>query len=427
MTVIALIDCDNFYVSVERIFRADLRDKPVVVLSSNDANVIARSNEVKALGVKMGTRGFEIKALAKQHGIIQISSNFSLYGDISERVMKVITMFSPAVEVYSIDESFASLDHVPLEQLREYAVRLRAKILQYVGISVSIGIAPSKVLAKISTELVKHHSEYDGVLDMMQMSQEECDDLLSRVSIEDIWGIGRKSVAKLQMQGKIFTAKQLRDADLVWIRRTLKVVGVRIVLELRGLSCMPIETTSKPKQGIMASQSFSRPVESLKELEEAVALYTSLAAMKLSKQQSLAAHISVFIHTNFFDPHAPQYARSTSRMLAFPTAFTPDLIAAAQACVQEIFRSGYTFKKAGVYLTHITPQYVVQADLFGAFSFDEHERKQRFMFSIDEINRVWGRNTVFFGSIGLTREWQMKQLRKSPNYTTGWTDILTVP
>ena len=426
MTIIALIDCDNFYVGVERIFRADLRGKPVVVLSSNDANVIARSNEVKALGVKMGTPAFEIRTLAKQHGIIQISSNFSLYGDISDRVMKVIAMFSPAVEVYSIDESFASLDHVPLEQLREYAGRLRAKILQYVGISVSIGIAPTKVLSKLMTEIVKHHGEYEGVLSFFHLNEQERDDLLSRISVEDIWGVGQKSSTKLHLKN-IFNARQLRDADLIWIRRTLKIVGVRIVLELRGLSCMPLETTSKPKQGIMSSQSFGRPIESLKELEEAVALYTSIAAMKLRKQHSLAAHLSVFIHTNFFDSRAPQYAKSTSRMLTFPTAFTPDLIAAARACVQEIYLSGYKFKKAGVYLTHITPQQVVQADLFGMFSFDEHERKQRFMLAIDEVNRFWGRNTVFFGAVGLTREWQMKQVRQSPHYTTKWQDLFSVP
>ena len=425
MNVIALIDADNFYVSVERIFRADLRGKPVVVLSSNDSNVIARSAEAKALKIQMGTPAFQIRSLAKEHGIVQISSNFSLYGDVSARFMKALTLFTSALEEYSIDEAFADLSHVPREQLREYGQRIRATAMQYVGIPVSIGIAPTKVLAKIATEIVKHQPEYNGVLDMVQMSQEERDDLLSKVSVEDIWGVGQKSSVKLQLKN-IFNAKQLRDADLVWIRRTLKVVGVRIVLELRGLSCMPLETRTKPKQGIMSSQSFGRLVESLKELEEAVALYTSLAAMKLRKQQSLAAHLSVFIHTNFFDTRAPQYAKSTSRTLAFPTAFTPDLIASAHDCVREIFHTGYKFKKAGVYLTHITPQQVVQADLFGMFSFDEHERKQRLMQCMDEVNSFWGRNTLFLGAIGLTRDWQMKQARKSPNYTNQWTDILTV-
>ena len=340
--------------------------------------------------------------------------------------MKALALFTSALEEYSIDEAFADLSHVPPEQLREYGQRIRATVMQYVGIPVSIGIAPTKVLAKLMTEAVKHHTESEGVLSYFHLTEQERDDLLSRISVEDIWGVGQKSSIKLHLKN-IFTAKQLRDADLVWIRRTLKVVGVRIVLELRGMACMPLETTTKPKQGIMSSHSFSRSIESIQELNEAVALYTSLAAMKLRKQQSLAAHLSVFVHTNFFDSRAPQYARSTSRVLTFPTAFTPDLIMAARACVQEIYLSGYKFKKAGVHLTHITPQQVVQADLFGMFSFDEHERKQQFMFCLDELNRFWGPNTVFFGSIGLTRDWQMKQSRKSPNYTTGWTDILTIP
>ncbi|GAC1353837.1 MAG: Y-family DNA polymerase [Ktedonobacteraceae bacterium] len=425
MTVIALIDADNFYVSVERIFRADLQGKPVVVLSSNDANVIARSAEAKALKIQMGAPAFQIRSLVKEHGIVQISSNFSLYGDVSARFMKALALFTPVLEEYSIDEAFADLSHVPREQLREYGQRIRATVMQYVGIPVSIGIAPSKVLAKLMTEVVKHHADYEGVVSYFQLNDQERDDLLSRISVEDIWGVGQKSSTKLHLKN-IFTAKQLRDADLVWIRRTLKVVGVRIVLELRGMACMPLETTTKPKQGIMSSQSFGRPIESLKELEEAVALYTSIAAMKLRKQHSLAAHLSVFVHTNFFDSLAPQYARSTSRTLPFPTAFTPDLIAVAHMCVQEIYLSGYTFKKAGVYLTHITPQQVVQADLFGMFSFDEHERKQRLMHCIDEVNRFWGRDTLFFGAIGLTRDWQMKQARKSPNYTTNWEDIMSI-
>lgn len=280
MTVIALIDADNFYVSVERIFRADLQGKPVVVLSSNDANVIARSAEAKALKIQMGTPAFQIRTLAKEHGIVQVSSNFSLYGDISARFMKVLALFTPALEEYSIDEAFVDLSHVPREQLREYGQRIRATVMQYVGIPVSIGIAPSKVLAKLMTEVVKHHADYEGVVSYFQLNDQERDDLLSRISVEDIWGVGQKSSTKLHLKN-IFTAKQLRDADLVWIRRTLKVVGVRIVLELRGMACMPIEIATKPKQGIMSSQSFSRPIESREELNEAVALYTSLAAMKL--------------------------------------------------------------------------------------------------------------------------------------------------
>ncbi len=424
--MIALVDADNFYVSVERIFNASLHQKPVVVLSSNDGNVIARSTESKKLGVKMGMPASQLRALVKEHGIIQISSNFSLYGDMSNRMMKVLALFSPAVECYSIDEAFLDLSHVPTERLQEYGEQIRAKVLQYTGIRVSIGIAPTKVLAKIATEIVKKQPEQHGVLSLTTMKRDDVDDLLDKVSVEDVWGIGRKSSAKLQMQGKIFTAKQLREVDLIWIRRVLKVVGVRIVLELRGISCIPLETHSKPKQGIMSSQSFGRPVESLQELEEAIATYASIAAMKLRSQRSQALQVNVFLHTNFFNHRQPQYANSASHTLTFPTAFTPDLIAAAQTCIRHIYKTGYQFKKAGVYLTHITPQDVLQADLFGVFSFDEHERKQRLMEILDEINRFWGRNTIFYGSMGIKREWQMKQKRKSPHYTTRWSELLTI-
>jgi len=423
--IVALIDADNFYVSVERLFDVTLHGKPVVVLSSNDANVIARSPEAKKLGIAMGTPAFEIKALLKEHNVVQISSNFSLYGDISHRFIKALSLFSPRVEEYSIDEAFVDLGHVPPERLHEYGQQIRATVLQYVGIPVSIGIAPTKVLAKIATEVAKKQVEYQGVLNLAHLTRAELDDLLDRISIEDVWGIGRKSVVKLQLH-HIFTAKALRDADLVWIRRLLKVIGVRIVLELRGISCIPLETTVKPKQGIMASQSFGRPVENLQELEEAVATYTSVAAIKLRRQRSQASQINVFLHTNFFNRQQPQYAGSTSRLLAFPTAFTPDLMAAALSCLRDMYRTGYQFKKAGVYLTHITPHDVLQADLFGMFSFEQHERQWRLMEAIDQINAFWGRTTIFYGAMGLKREWQMRQGRRSPNYTTKWQDIMKI-
>lgn len=395
-----------------------------MVLSSNDANVIARSPEAKALGITMGMPVFEIKDVLKEHGVVQISSNFSLYGDMSNRMMKGLALFTPALESYSIDEAFLDLSHVPREQLREYGLQIRAKVLQYTGISVSIGIAPTKTLAKIATEVAKKDTGYQGVFSLAQTTAQTFDEVLQGISIEDVWGIGKRSAVKLQLRG-VYTAKQLRDADLTWIRSVLKVVSVRIVLELRGISCMPLETKAKPKQGIMSSQSFGRPLESLAELEEAVATYTSLAAVKLRNQHSLASHMSVFIHTNFFDPRRPQYARSSSHVLAFPTAFTPDLIAAALVCVRHIYRTGYHFKKAGVYLSHITPQDVLQTDLFGNFSFDRHEKQQRLMQTIDQINTFWGRNTIFYGAQGIRREWPMKQTRKSPHYTTKWNELLS--
>ncbi len=424
--IFALLDLNNFYASAETVFDPALASRPVVVLSNGDSNVVARNALAKALSIQMGVPLFEIRDLIRQHAVVIKSSNYPLYADLSERFHTAVALFSPRQERFSIDESFLDVSFVPDEALVEYGQRMKATVAKLTGLPCSVSFAANKTLLKIAMEQrAKKLSEYNGVCSLIGMAQQEMDALLDSVGVEDIWGIGRQRAIKLQLRG-IMTARQLRDADILWIRKVLGVVGVRIVLELQGQACLPLETVPKPKQGIMSSQSFSRPVESLEELKEAVALYTSLAAVKLRRQHALAAHLSVFIHTNFFDAHAPQYAKSTSRTLAFPTAFTPELIAAAHACVQDIFLRGYQFKKAGVYLTHITPQQVLQADLFGMFSFDEHERKQRLMQSIDELNASWGRNTAFYGAMGLTRDWQMKQTRTSSNYTTSWQDILMI-
>ena len=423
MVTIALIDADNFYVSCERIFNASLLQRPVVVLSANDANVIARSPEARALGISMGMPTFQLRTLLKDHDIVQVSSNFSLYGDISARMMKTIRLFTSDIEEYSIDEAFADISFVPTEHLRTYSTQLRSTILQYTGIPVSVGIASSKVLAKVATEVVKHHPEYEGVLSLYDLRQDELDALLDRISVEDLWGIGIKRAARLQIHG-IYTARQLRDADPAWIRRLLHVSGTRMVLELRGIACLPLETRTQTKQRIMVSQSFGRPIEQLVELEEATALYASMAAVKLRRQHSLVSHIEVFIHTNFFESERPQYARSESITLPIPTAFTPDILAAALTCVRHIYKPGYRFKKAGVSLTHLTPQTIVQPDLFGFFQMDAYEKQLRLMQVLDDLNRFWGTNTLYYGAIGLKREWQMRQSRKSPHYTTRWRDLV---
>lgn len=221
------------------------------------------------------------------------------------------------------------------------------------------------------------------------------------------------------------TARQLCDVDIVWIRKILGVVGVRVALELQGHVCLTLETVARPKQGIMASQSFSRPIETLAELEEAVATYANLASIKLRHQRSLAAQVNVFVHTNYFDRRQPQYANSSSQTLLFPTNFTPTVIAAAKECVRQIYRNGYQFKKAGVSITQITPQDVLQPDLFSQFSFALHEKQGRLMSAVEQINMQWGRNTVFYAAMGIERSWQMKQTRTSPHYTTRWGEIVT--
>ncbi len=424
-TIFALVDCNNFYVSCERCFSAAIQDKPVIVLSNNDGCVVARSNEVKALGIKMGAPLFQCRDLIAKHNIIIFSSNYALYADMSDRVMHCLSTCSPHLEIYSIDEAWIDLTHVAEERLQEYGRAIRALVLQYTGIPVSVGIANTKTLTKIATEMVKKYPQYQGVLALIALSEDEIDTMLSAISIEDVWGIGPR-YARFLHDHRIITAKHLKYANLYWIRKHLTVVGERTVLELRGISCLPLETKAKPKQGIMSSKSFGRPIESLTELEEAVATYTARAAEKLRKQGSVAAHISVFIHTNAFQKELPQYANSSARSILFPTSFTPELIGYALGLLRSIFKDGYRYKKAGVYLSKIMPQEHIQFDLFGDLSLARQDKKQRLMHAVDFINKLWGQDTVFFGAIGITRAWKMRQERRSPRYTTHWDEIFSV-
>ncbi len=421
--LVALVDCDAFYVSCERLFSVALRNRPVLVLSNNDGCVVARSSEVKKLNIAMGTPFFQIRHLVEQHGIQVFSSNYALYADVSNRVMHALSDFSPLVEVYSIDEAWLSLTHVEQGRLRDYGHTIRNTVLQRVGIPVSVGIASTKTLSKIATEIVKKHSQYRGVLDLVSLSEQDLDLYLSAVPIEDVWGIGPR-YARFLHDHRIITARHLKYADQDWIRKHLTVVGERTVLELRGIACLPIESNAKPKKAIMNAKSFGRPIEHLEELEQAVSTYTARAAEKLRKQGSVTAHISVFLHTNSFRPDQPQYANSATRTMLFPTAFTPTLIGHALALLRGIYQQGFTYKKAGVLLTKMKPQERIQGDLFGEFSLMQYEKQARLMRAVDVINTAWGNDTLFFGAQGLTRGWQMRQERRSPHYTTRWPDLL---
>ncbi len=422
--IFALVDCNNFYVSCERLFSASIQNKPVIVLSNNDGCVVARSNEVKALNIKMGQPVFEIRELIEKHNIVLFSSNYSLYADMSDRTMQLLSTFAHQIEVYSIDESFLDFSHVPLDGLQEYGQQIRATVWQFLGLPVSVGIATTKTLTKVATEIVKKQTGYLGVLSIADISEAELDELLAGISVEDVWGIGHRYAAALRTRD-IYTAKDLKYADPHWIRRHLTVVGARTVLELRGISCIPLETKVKPKKGIMSSKSFGRPIQELQELEEAIANYTARAAEKLRDQDSLVSCINVFIQTNVFQKDAPQYSKSISKTLPFPTAFTPDLINAALEALHSIYQPGYSFKKAGVYFSKIVSQESIQFDLFGDFTVEGHVKKTKLMCVVDLLNRLLGRDTLFFGAQGIGREWKMRQERRSPRYTTQWSELLS--
>ena len=422
--IYALVDCNNFYVSCERVFHASLRARPVIVLSNNDGCVVTRSNEVKKLGIKMGQPIFECEELIRKHNIQIFSSNYSLYADMSARVMKVLSQFSPRLEVYSIDEAFLDLSEQIIDDLSEFGRTIKARVLQFTGIPVSVGIASTKCLTKVANEIVKNDAHYEGVLDVTALSEQATDEMLAKVAIEDVWGIGSKYSLFLMNHG-ILSAKDLKYADEKWIRRYLTVVGERIVLELRGTACIPLEAEGPAKKGIMCSKSFGRDVTRLEELEEIIATYTARAAEKLRSQDSLTSCITVFIRTNALKD-TPQYSNSFSQRIPYPTAFTPELIRYALKALKAMYRDGYSYKKAGVFLTKIAPQEGVQPDLFSEFSLYDYYKQARLMYLIDAINKMYGRDTLFFAVQGITRPWKMRQSRLSGHFTTRWSDILTI-
>ena len=421
--VYALVDCNNFYVSCERVFHAKLYNKPVVVLSNNDGCVVARSNEAKKLGIRMGQPLFECQEIIRRHQIQVFSSNYSLYADMSRRVMHVLSQCAPALEVYSIDEAFVDITALSLADRTEWGRETRAKVLQYTGIPVSIGIGPTKTLTKIATETVKRDASYAGVLDLTGLSEPERDAYLAAIPVEDVWGIGRKYTLFLNNYG-ITTAKDLKQCDEKWVRRHLTVVGERTVLELRGTACLPLEPEPKSKKGIMCAKSFGKEVTCFAELEEAVATYTARAAEKLRSQETLASSLSIFVQTNQFQQ--PSYANTYAVPLSHPTAFTPELIASALTGLKAVYREGYRYKKVGVSLTKIIPEDHVQPDLFGEFSLPDYYRQARVMAIVDAVNSIYGRNTLFFAVQGITRSWKMRQSSLSPRYTTQWSEILSI-
>ncbi len=344
--------------------------------------------------------------------------------NMSARVMKVLSQFSSRLEVYSIDEAFLDLSEQIIDDLSEFGRTIKARVLQFTGIPVSIGIASTKCLTKVANEIVKNDARYEGVLDVTALSEQATDEMLAKVAIEDVWGIGSKYSLFLMNHG-ILSAKDLKYADEKWIRRYLTVVGERIVLELRGTACIPLEAERPAKKGIMCSKSFGRDVTRLEELEEIIATYTARAAEKLRSQDSLTSCITVFIRTNALKD-TPQYSNSFSQRIPYPTAFTPELIRYALKGLRAMYRDGYNYKKAGVFLTKIIPQDGVQPDLFSEFSLYDYYKQARLMYLIDAINKMYGRDTLFFAVQGITRPWKMRQSRLSGHFTTRWSDILTI-
>ncbi|MBN2108471.1 MAG: Y-family DNA polymerase [Deltaproteobacteria bacterium] len=415
----ALVDCNNFYVSCERVFNASLEKKPVVVLSNNDGCVIARSNEAKALGITMGAPFFQNRDLFRKTGVRFCSSNYSLYGDMSGRVMATLQQFTPELELYSIDEAFLCLDG--FSGLTQYGRLLRSTVRQHTGIPVSIGIAPTKTLAKVANKIAKKDAALQGVLDLGAVR--DIDGLLETVPVEDIWGVGCRYAAMLNRHG-ITNACQLKKADDAFIQKTMTIAGLRTVHELRGSPCIELEQAPKPKKAIGSSRSFGKPVEELEELLESVSEYVSRAAEKLRAQNCAASTVQVYLTTNRFK-NEPHYANYLSCTLPAPTSYTPELIGCAQACLKAIYRKGYRYKKTGILLTGLTPANSAQPALFAERRAHFSDQK-KIMQTLDALNQRYGRNTVQFASSGIDKRWKMLQSYRSPGFTTRWGEIPAV-
>lgn len=422
MSTFALIDGNNFYVSCERVFNPGLEGKPVVVLSNNDGCAVARSQEVKALGVRMGAPWFQLRDLARQHGIIALSSNYSLYADMSNRMMSVLRQFSPHQEVYSIDECFLGLEGFHRD-LSAYGQEIRQRVKQWTGIPVCVGIGPSKTLAKLANHIAKKQPEWNGVCDLGAMPEERLNEFMAGIEVGEIWGVGRRLREQLAAM-RIRTVLALKQADTALIRHRFSVVLERTVMELRGVSCLELEQFASDRQQIMCSRSFGNPVLYQAELREAVTSYTTRAAEKLRRQTSIAGAIHVFISTSPFREKDPQYSRGLTIPLPEASSNTFRLVEFALWGLKQIYRPGYRYAKAGVMLMDIVPAGSRQHSLF----VDEEvpQESTRLMQTMDAINKRMGKDTLFLAGAGTRKGWQMKQGNKSPCYTTCWEELVQV-
>lgn len=415
----ALIDCNNFYASSERVFNAKLHKKPVVVLSNNDGCIIARSNEAKEIGVTMGAPLFKMRDLLDENNVEIFSSNYELYGDMSARVMENLREFTPEVEVYSIDEAFLGFD-TKRDNLSEISFSIREKIKRWTGIPVSIGVAETKTLAKLANRIAKKSEKADGILDLYRSPY--LDAALAATNVSDVWGVGRASAQKLKNAG-IETAFALREMDLRAARKSLTVVGARTVLELRGTSCLPLDLCPPPKRSITCSRSFGQAVENFALIREAVAVFLARAAEKLRGNRLAANAVTVFIATDRFDPQPAAYSNAATHSSIYPSDTNYELQKWAFACLESIYRKGFSYRKAGVILSGLVP---VEKLTERMFDDKKWERFRLVSQAVDEINRKFGRDTIHFASVNTNGAWRGKSEHRSQRYTTKFDEIATV-
>ena len=420
--VFALVDVNNFYVSCERVFDPKLDGKPVVVLSNNDGCCVARSNEVKTLGVKMGTPWFKMRDLVKQHGIIGLSSNYTLYGDMSNRATAILRDYSPDIEVYSIDESFLRVETVAHLHGGNTAMgtAVKAQIFKWTGLPVCVGFGATKTQAKFANHLAKKNPEFSGVCDLTAMSDATRSAWMNKIDVGEVWGVGRRIGERLSAMN-VRTVQDLFATSPATLRAQFGVVMERTDNELRGISCLALEDVAPAKQQIMASRSFGEMVTSQAGLSEAVSWHVDRAATKLREQGSAAGAVYVFIQTNRFRVDDRQYSGGTVIPLRDASDDTRDLNAAAMSALKRLYRPGYAYKRCGIMLMELSVKAQRQLTLFD----DDQDRAKsaRVMAVMDTINRTWGRGTLRSAAIGNSRSWGMRSEMRSPRYTTAWDEL----
>lgn len=416
----ALADCNNFYASCERVFNPSLNLKPIVVLSNNDGCIIARSQEAKDLGILMGQPAHQIERFLKDKNVAVYSANFPLYGDMSRRVMEMLESYAPSIEIYSIDEAFLDLHNLHIDNLESYISEIRYKTLKGTGIPISIGVAPTKTLAKLANHLAK--KQYKNIGYYILDTKEKIKQALKKFPVDDIWGIGRKYAYKLS-QYNINSAWDFTKMPDAWVKKNMSVVGLRTKLELMGKVCIDIEDAPQSKKAICTSRSFGKPQSKLNQIEEAVATFAGACSEKLRKQNSCASVVMVFIHTNQFKYDEPQYAKNIVVNLPVPTNSSMEIIAYAKFALKQIYKLGYNYKKAGVIVSGIVPEKSVQNSLFDVIDRDKHQIAMK---SMDKINSKYGLNTLRVAAQGTARKWKLKQEKLSQQYTTNWKSIIQV-
>ena len=412
--MIGLLDCNNFYASCERAFNPLLKNVPVIVLSNNDGCVIARSNEAKSVGIKMGVPAFKVKDLIEKNHVHVFSSNYALYGDMSERVMNILRSEVENVEVYSIDEAFLDLSEFAH---RERVKAIREKVLKWTNLPVSIGVAATKSLSKVANQIAKK-SSVDGIY--ILEGDKDITKALKQFPVADLWGIGRRYARKLKGL-KINTALEFRNLNQNWVRKNMSVNGVRLQKELKGEKCFDLEIVSQRKKNICTSRSFGKEIQSYTRLVEALSSFASSCAMKLRLQKSCCSNISVFILTNPHNSNIEQQHSYLTLQFDTPTSDSMEIVKMAVKGLKMIYKKGVTYKKAGVIVGNTTPNNQVQMSLFDKI---KRNKRKRLMNSVDKINSLMGRNTVRIASQGYGRKWKLRQERLSPCYTTCFSDIL---